>query len=618
MIGLRDSSGWEECLDTERGGERELLETFVRIVRERDPDVLENHNIFEFDIRFLVARAARLGVRLTLGRDGSEFSCFTDQLKVGDRSEAFTRYSLGGREIVDTLHAVKRYGVMHRDLRHHGLKDAARYFGFARQDREYVPGAEIWATFQSDPGRVRRYSGHDVDEVDELSRVLMGASFALASMVPRPYDRIATAGTGQGLIEPLMVRAYLQAGHSLPRGQPSGAAYAGGRTELFASGVIRNVVKADVASLYPSLMLAHGIRPSSDDIGAFPAVLRSLTDLRLEHKARARQAEPESRERAFHEAVQTAMKQLINSFYGCLGTSFALFSDLSAAAEVTRRGRDVLGLMLSELQKRGARLVEADTDGVLFSVPEGWTEDDERGLIGELSAVLPAGIEAEHDGSFSSIYSYSEKNYILQRRDGTLKIVGAALRSSKLEPYGESFIARAAPLLLEGDAPALRALYLQLVADLRARRVPTEDLCTRVITSKSAAEYLAANRREEQYEVLLSAGCADWKANQRVTYYQARTPRGAKKLLESAPPEAPDYDVEYYVDRLRQTYCQRLAKAFTPEDFDATFRDDRTPSLFDLDPSAGLGVGQTSLEGAEQRLRAIRPIWSRERELFEL
>jgi DNA polymerase I len=216
------------------------------------------------------------------------------------------------------------------------------------------------------------------------------------------------------------------------------------------------------------------------------------------------------------------------------------------------------------------------------------------------------------------MYSYSEKNYILQTRDGTLKIVGAALRSSKLEPYGERFIAQAAPFLLEGDAPALRALYLQLVTDLRARRVPTEELCTRVVTSKSAAEYLAANRREEQYEVLLAAGCEDWKANQRVTYYQARTPRGTKKLLESAPRETPDYDVEYYVNRLRLTYCQRLAKAFSPQDFDVIFRDDQTPSLFDLDPSGGLGFGETPLEGFEQRLRSIRPIWSRERELFEV
>ena len=595
MIALRDSRGWEAVLDVGQLSERELLERFVQLVRERDPDVLENHNIFEFDIRFLIARAAKLGVRLALGRDGSEFGRYPDQLKVGERSESFTRFSLAGREIVDTLHAVKRYGAMHRDLRYHGLKEAARYFGLAREDREYVPGAEIWNTFQSDPDRVRRYATHDVTEVDELSRLLMGASFALASMVPKAYERVATSGTGQGLIEPLLARAYLQAGCALPRGQAAGATYAGGRTELFASGVVRHVVKADVASLYPSLMLAYEIGPAADHLGAFLALLRSLTSLRLEHKARARAAPPNSRERAFHEALQAAMKQLINSFYGSLGTSFALFADLRAAAEVTRRGRDVLGQMLTELERRGLRLIEADTDGVLFATPEDWTEEDERRLIDELSASLPAGIEVEHDGRYAAMYSYSEKNYILQDYDGRLKIVGAALRSSRLEPYGERFIAQAAPYLLSGDTPGLQALYQRTVADLRARKLPVEDLCTRVITSKNAAQYRAAKRREEQYEVLLASGREDWKANERVTYYQARDRR--KKLLEQY---ADDYDAEYYVKRLNKTYCQRLAKAFSPEDFALVFQDDASLDLFGRD------------------LSQVRPSWSREKELFQV
>lgn len=594
MIALRDSTGWETCLDTSQLSERELLETFVQLVRERDPDVLENHNIFDFDITFLIARANQLGVRLALGRDGSEFGRYPDQLKVGERSEPFVRYTLAGREIIDTLHAVKRYGAINRDLRSRGLKDAARYFGFAREDREYVPGPEIWATFQRDPERVRRYSLHDVAEVDELSRVLMGASFALAAMVPKPYERIATSGTGQGLIEPLLVRAYLQAGHALPRGQAGGATYAGGRTELFASGVIRHVVKADIASLYPSLMLAYRIGPASDELGAFLALLRSLTALRLAHKARARAAPPGSRERAYHEAFQAAMKQLINSFYGSLGTSFALFADLRAAAEVTRRGRDILGLMLAELERRGVCLIEADTDGVLFSVPEHWTEEDERALIDAVSAALPAGIRAEHDGRYAAIYSHSEKNYILLGYDGSLKIVGAALRSSRLEPYGERFIAEAAPLVLTGDIVGLRELYQRVVADLRARRVPVDDLCTRVITTKSASQYHAAKRREEQYEVLLAAGREDWRPNERVTYYQARDRR--KKLLEQF---ADDYDVEYYVKRLRQTYCQRLAKAFRPEDFARIFQDASELGLFDDD------------------LSGIRTIWTRERELVQ-
>ena len=595
MIALRDSTGWSALLDTGTLSEKELLERFVELVRERDPDIIENHNIFEFDLKFLAARAAKLGVRLTLGRDGAEAARFPDQLKVGERSESFTRTTIEGREVIDTLHVVKRYAAINRDLRYRGLKEVAKYFGFARDDREYVPGAEIWQTFQEDPERVRRYAGYDVLEVEELSRLLMGASFALASMVPKAYERVATAGTGQGLIEPLLVRAYLTAGQAVPKGQPAGATYAGGRTELFASGVLQHVVKADVASLYPSLMVGFGLGPASDEIGCFVELLRSLTALRFEHKGLARRALIGSHERGFHDALQAAMKVLINSFYGSLGTSFALFADLQAASEVTRRGREVLGQMLGELSRRGLRLIEADTDGVLFAVPDGWSEADEQRLIDEVSAALPAGIQAEHDGRYASIYSYSEKNYILQTYEGAIKIVGAALRSSRLEPYGERFIQAAAPLLLAGDVPALQALYQGTVADLRARRVSVDDLCTRVITSKTSVQYRAAKRREEQYEVLLASGREEWKSNERVTYFQARDRR--KKLLEEY---ADDYDAEYYVKRLRTTYAQRLAKGFTPEDFEAIFQADQSLDLFGRD------------------LSQIKPIWSVERELTGL
>ncbi len=588
MISIAGSDGFRLILDVGDLSERELLERFVGVVRDRDPDILENHNIFDFDLSFLVRRAQALGVSLALGRDGGEPASYRDSLKVGEKSSPFVRWTVAGREIVDTLHAVRRYGAIVRDMRHQGLKEAAKYFGIARDDREYVPGAEIWDTFQSDPERIRRYALDDVLEVGELSRLLLRTPFGLAQMVPKPYERIATSGTGQGLIEPLLVRAYLGEGRALPKGAAGGESYAGARTDLFTSGIVEHVVKADVASLYPSIMLAYGIGPRSDDLGAFPALLGKLTELRLHHKAESRRHPPGSREAVAHDAASGAMKQLINSFYGSLGTSFALFGDLRAAGEVTRRGREILGQILVELERRGVLLIEADTDGVLFSVPAHWSEEDERRLIDEVGASLPNGIRIEHDGRYARMYSYLEKNYVLQGYDGKVRLVGGSFRSTKSERYGEQFLRDAAPLLLAGDFPALRALFLDTVGRLRAREVPVDDLCVSVILSKTPRAYARSGRREEQYEVLLSAGREHWAAGQRVTYYQARGKR--KKLLEEF---ADDYDAEHYVRRLRQTYCQRLSKAVTSEDFEALFGENL--SLFEAD------------------LPAIRPITTRER-----
>ena len=578
MISITDSDGFSLLIDVAEHDERGLLERLVQVIQERDPDVLENHNIFGFDLTFLARRARALGVDLAFGRDGTAPSSYQDVVKVGEKTDNFTRWAIAGREVVDTLHAVRRYGAIVRDMRHQGLKEAARYFGVAKEDREYVPGPEVWSTFQKDPERVRRYALDDVLEVDELSRLLHATPFSLAQMVPKPYERIATSGTGQGLIEPLLVRAYLTHGMALPGGTSRGGSYAGGRTELFTSGVVRHVVKADVASLYPNLMLTYKIAPRSDHLGAFLGLLHELTTLRLQHKTEARRHPPGSHLAHSHEAASGAMKQLINSFYGSLGTSFALFGDLEAAGEVTRRGREVLGQMLVELEQRGVLLVEADTDGVLFSVPDSWAEDDERALVEEIGRTLPDGISVEHDGRYAAMYSYAEKNYILQRYDGQVRLVGGSFRSSRSERYGEQFLRSAAPLLLGERFEELRALFLETVARLRAHEVPIEELCLSVILSKSPDTYAKSSRREEQYEVLLGAGRNRWRAGDRVTYYQARG--GRKKLLED---HDGDDDAEYYVRRLKEVYAQRLSRAVTREDFEALFGENL--SLWETDLS---------------------------------
>lgn len=585
MVAIRDSDGFATILDTTSMSEAELIGEFVRIVRERDPDIIENHNIFEFDIRFLVRRAHALGVPLPLGRDGSTFTESRDSVKVGAINEGFTRFSLVGREIVDTFHATKRYSAIQRDLRSNGLKEAARYFGVAPPDRVYLEGAEVYPTFLRDPALVRAYCMNDVEEVASLSTILLGPSFALASMVPKSYERIATAGTGQGLIEPLLVRAYLAGGHSLPSGQAVGS-FAGGRTGIFATGIVDNVVKADVASLYPSIMLAERIAPASDQAGAFLTLLEELTGRRLHHKAQARNAELSADERRFEEAMQGAMKVLINSFYGMLGASFALFCDKSAAEQVTARGRDILQMVLDGLEARSAILIEADTDGVLFSLPtradgEPWSYQTEAALIDEVAGLLPAGIHLEHDGRYRSMYSYMEKNYALLDYSSDVeptlstrvRLVGSAFRSTKLEPFIDHFLSQALLALLRGDVSSLQQLYRATCADLRAGRVPVADLCVTMPLTKDPEKYASSERKEEPYEVWINAGNPTWKTGTRIRYYQTRS---GKRLL-SDPPSA--YDAAYYVDRLRTASLQRLDKALDREDLEAVLSE--SPGLFD-------------------------------------
>ena len=595
LVAVRDSRGLEITLEApEPEDEPGMIAQLVALVRERDPDVIENHNLSGFDLPFLWRRAQEWEVLLTLGR--APGPALLERHLEGPGGKR-ARFTMAGRELIDTLDAVRRHDFVARDLPNHRLKDVARHFGVAGPERVYVPGPEIHATYCRDPDRVRRYALDDVAEVDALSRRLLLAPFALAGMAPRRYERLASAGPATGVLEPLLVRAYLRAGAAIPRPGGGGGAslgpHAGGGLHLFATGVAERVVKADIASLYPSLMGAYRIGPKSDRLGALLHIVERLLALRLQHKAAAREAQRGALDAGHHEAMQAAMKLLINSAYGYMGAgSIALFADRSAADEVTRRGRAVLDQIIAGLRARAVALIEADTDGVYFAVPEGFTEADERALVAAVAAELPRGIRLEYEGRYRAMFSYEVKNYALAAYDGEIVMRGVALRSSRAEPFGERFLREALRLTMLGQVTGLRALFLATVAALRGRSLPLAMVATRTRLTKTPEAYLAtrAGHREAAYEALLTAGRTRWAPGERVRYYRARG--GIHVWLPEDDDEARageagrDYDVDHYLRTLVVSYASRLRKAFAPEDFERIFRVEEQMGLFDRPVSA--------------------------------
>jgi DNA polymerase, archaea type len=502
------------------------------------------------------------------------------------------RFVAPGRELIDTLDAVRRYDFSNRDLPGHGLKAVARHFGIAGPKRELIRGDLIYTTYRTDPERVRRYATHDVEEVAALSHMLGGAAFALARMAPRRYERLADAGAATGVIDPLLVRAYIRAGKALPAHEEGdGTPHSGAALHLFAIGVARRVVKADVASLYPSLMRAYRIGPARDRLGALLALVDRLVERRLAAKASARAAPAGSAERHTHEAMSAAMKLVVNSAYGYLaaGGGLTRFADVHAANEVTRRGRETLDMMCRELAARGVTLLEADTDGVYFSVPDTWSEDDERRVVSEVAALLPPLVQLEFDGRYAAMLSHEPKNYALLNYDGTLILRGVAFRSSRAEPYGEAFLRRAIGRLLVGDIVGVRDTYLHTLDALRRRELTTFDVSSRVRMTKTPAHYLETrdSRREFSYEAMLASGRTTWSVGDKVRVYRTKTGSGGVVAesddASTEDTDRRDYDVDHYSRLLRDTFAARLARAFTPGDFTAMFADPDQFSLFSPD-----------------------------------
>jgi DNA polymerase I len=251
---------------------------------------------------------------------------------------------------------------------------------------------------------------------------------------------------------------------------------------------------------------------------------------------------------------------------------------------VTRRGRETLDLMCRSLAARGVTLLEADTDGVYFAVPQSWSETDERRVVGEVAALLPALVQLEFDGRYAAMLSHEPKNYALLGYDNTLILRGVAFRSSRAEPYGEAFLRRAIVRALHEDVAGVRAVYLATLDGLRRREASTRDVSSRVRLTKSPQRYeqTRETRRELPYEAMLAVGRRSWSVGDRVRVY--RTQAGSAAIVEESDDVAisdpRDYDVHHYSRLLRDTFAARLARAFAPEDFAVVFADPDQLSLF--------------------------------------
>jgi len=513
MIAIRQ--GDVERVLVQQESEAELLDALNDVFAELDPDIIEGHNIYSFDLPYLATRAQRHRVRLSLGRDGSPPQIWENQqrFRAGPVSLPYTAVHIHGRHVVDTLQQIQRHDVQ-GVLTGYGLKNVIRELGIEREDREFVAGDEIanlWRAGERDRERLARYALDDVRDTDLLARITTPTEFYQTQILPLTYQRATVSGTGKK-IDDLMIRAYLSASHSLPLPNPP-RDYPGGYTSVLHSGVFGPIVKADVESLYPSIMISRNIGAASDVLGAFPILLRDLTQRRLDAKQRVRETEGE--ERARYDALQGSFKILINSFYGYLGFGIGRFNDYDAAEAVTLEGQRIIKAVVAQLEATGATPIEVDTDGVYFTPPENVRDElAEEAYVEHIGQSLGAGIRLAHDGRYRNMLSLKMKTYGLLGYDGSLLLKGSALRSRRMEGCFQEFLRTAALHLMLGERDKAREAYFQLAERIQKKELRPEEIGQWAMLKRSTAE------KQPRLNRLLRSTQGQWKFGERVVIYE--------------------------------------------------------------------------------------------------
>src|SRR5262245_28717372 len=389
-------------------------------------------------------------------------------------------------------------------------------------------------------------------------------------MFPQYYRDLIVRGNATR-INALFLREYFRQRHSIPE-LPMPRAFEGGYTDIFFTGVARNVWHCDVASLYPSIMLQFDCFPVTDELQIFRHLLTDLRNFRLEAKARMR-AERDPAKQHHLQALQNTFKILLNSFYGYLELAQGHIADFDPAARVTQIGRDLLKKMIDWLNTRGAQVIEVDTDGIYFVPPVDATprrvgngEDTRRdaaSTIGELqkdlAKELPAGIDVEIDEQFEAMLSYKAKNYALLTKDGDVIIKGGALKSRGLEKFQRVFLEEMIKIMMRGKAEAIADLRNDFERKIRNREWKIDMLMKTDTLQDSLEKYRgkiagSACNLAAAYELALISG-RNYRPGDQISYYIKATPKKvpayeAAKLASEFDPENRDENVDYYVAKL--------------------------------------------------------------------
>ncbi len=559
-VALADTTGFRHVVRGDLLDERALLEETTRLILEQDPDVIEGHNIFRFDLEYLEARARRHRVRLAWGRDGSELRGRPARLQVAERSIGYRRYEIAGRHIADTWMLAQLHDVGARDLPSFGLKDIARHLGVAAPDRTYIDASTIARELAESPDRLMAYAADDAVETLSVGAILAPPYFAQAQLLPFDYQAAALRGAA-AKIDALLVREYLRRGHAIPAPGP-GQSVGGGLTAIWRQGVGGPVLHVDVTSLYPSLMLAERVAPASDDLGVFLSLLDHLRDVRVRAKHLARSA-PEPAERAHQHALQQTFKILINAFYGYLAFGSGHFNDFAAADRVTAEGRRIVTAIVDRLAALGATPIEGDTDGVYFLAPPGHDAKDDAALLEAIAQGLPAGIALELDGRHAAMLSYKMKTYALLDERGRVQLKGSGFRSRGLEPFQRQVIEEIVRLLLEGRRGEVRAVVDRWLTAFASHQVPLRKFARTETLQEAVDVYrqrVAANQRPTSaaYELMIAAD-RGYQPGDQVSYYVVGRSRNVvvnehARLAAEFDPARPDENVEYYQGKVLEIW----------------------------------------------------------------
>jgi DNA polymerase delta subunit 1 len=465
--------------------EYELIMSFFRLIESEDPDIITGYNIFGFDFDYIVSRLKRMLVKMPdVGRGCSPR---VDVIRVDWASSAYgannyDRIVIGGRLIVDMFLYFKRMRLDKYSLEFVSNK----FLGEGKISMPFTRMMDIFSSGDREGLRnVGEYCIKDSLLVMMLfDKVDMWIDLCEVAKITRcSIEDIYTRGEQMKVVAQC-VKECMDRGIVLqPTREREWYDYEGAYVLEPVKGVYRRCALLDFQSLYPSIIIAYNICPSTytrncnvypavdvgphrfmtDNIGLFPGMIKRLLEERKAVKKLMSTCDKLSITYTVLNRRQNALKVCANSVYGIMGfKNSKYFGHVGCAESVTAIGRVFLGRVIEEIEsKHHLQVVYGDTDSCMvvgFASSKDSMIKLAKLICEEVTAQLPQPMALVFESYYESVILLSKKRYIMLDEHNKLHYKGVISARRDYCKYAKDTYNDIVGIIARGDATSVKTI----------------------------------------------------------------------------------------------------------------------------------------------------------------
>ena len=356
--------------------EYQVLEAFCQSVQALDPDILTGWNVIDFDLTVLAKVAKRCRHPLQLGRLAGDLKVRAAEGYFGSGSA-----TIPGRVVLDGIDLLRGAFIKMDDYSLDGVSRSILGEGKALHGSAKDRVSEIMHDYKNDLPHFAQYARTDsrlvIDILNKLELVdLSVARSRLTGMTP---DRVsASIASFDFLYLSALVKENIVAPSVRSSNSKVSASQTGGHVLEPVVGLHKAVWVFDFQSLYPSIIRTFNIDPL-----AYRKEGDNRRQIRTENGAyfeRTRAILPQMLDQLFPEraaakaegndVASQAIKILMNSCYGVLGTPACRFHNPALANAITSQGKVLLLWAKNWFEQAGYQVLYGDTDSLFVGAHE--------------------------------------------------------------------------------------------------------------------------------------------------------------------------------------------------------------------------------------------------------